>query len=976
MCNADTLLLSARNPYIDDRAQVQRAEEDDQCDDDEDSFEAQIRCTDEKDFNRRGILADHNARVLLTAPYCIPAQFLQSGAETPVRGKDWDPDTNIPSSRATSVMPTWLPPPPTGSWAPTPAYEPAEPTPLEGRRARTPLSLPDPDSRGHTPFQLRNAQNFMPYVSPRDAIATSSSAHPRPASSSPLPRAKRVCTASPPRNEARAQRLYKKLATYLDTTAADSSEEENPQDSDEEDNDELRDSDIARFDKRACDYAVSAAREKHGAVAYVAPDDPALGVVVNTLSTLMDVHPAPHNKSLRAMEHRLKPGLPAKNPPVVARLWILLNGGLAFVLGPKKVLMEHVKLPVPEPRRMDEEKEEYQWKAKPEDTPDRCEERQIAHVLYQKKYPAVQPTINQLLPFRTSCCKALQSRPFAGPSQPLEAGDYVLILDGERHGQTAYVLQIEKLSANGQFKHICQLTPHFPFHNAREKSFPYALSQILSPPRPSTSWIACGLPSLEAPFDEQLPSTLAVDGSQTIEVPIKTLNQYFLPRDHVVVVRGNRKNLHGLVIKVLEDVAMGPGWTVKRHKTGCFNLVDFQVYAEEQAQTLRVMRAHVDFVIFHAENTTSTIFQQYTRTAVVNEPRGATLRPHINSSQTIEYRGAAQADDVEAYLAQQASVAAATTKMVQLEPPATFAQLHSILQARDKAAASSTSLLKLGGVEHANKYVQVQGMFRHQDKGFRGQITASFDTKERSNRLRDSLPLVQAQYLPLRVLYTPCLMTPSSPKPRPRTPTPLPQESDPQGTTTSGPGTRTGIREQESLQQRLALKYNQQSLPAELDGTWLGTAGLVGKRVDVVIERITTFVPPRRIREISAKAIASEGLPGVVLLTEAVSNFGKQLTVFRVGPKQHKIVFPPSCVKPQQDHPQGDLITKRVDRVIVLVPDDVGDISLVGSYAQTQLEIMHPHSNDVVGVRHADGSGPFFPHPATLPFEERDGRGV
>ncbi|KAJ6524088.1 hypothetical protein DFH09DRAFT_1329614 [Mycena vulgaris] len=305
--------------------------------------------------------------------------------------------------------------------------------------------------------------------------------------------------------------------------------------------------------------------------------------------------------------------------------------------------------------------------------------------------------------------------------------------------------------------------------------------------------ITIALP-LEAPFDEQLPSTLVADGSRTIEVPIENLNRYFLPGDHVVV-RGDRKNLYGLVIK-------------------------FQEYAEERAQTLRVMRADVDFIIFDAENTTSTVFQQYTRTAVVDEPCGAALPPHINSFKAIEYRGAAQADDTEAYLAQQAGVAAATTKMVQLEPPATFTQLHSILQARDKAAASSTFSLKLGGVKYANIYVQVA--FRHRDKGFRGQITASSNTKERSNRLRvqqtswhrcrylegdtrgimltiknehnnqvivpienvihdlTHLPLVQAQYLPSRVLYALRLMTPSSLKPRPRTQTPLPQESDPQ----------------------------------------------------------------------------------------------------------------------------------------------------------------------------------------------------
>ncbi|KAJ6583569.1 hypothetical protein DFH09DRAFT_1309063 [Mycena vulgaris] len=809
-------------------ARLQRSpDEDDQYEDDKDSSEAQIRRADEVDFNMSGILADHKARALSTAPYRIPAQFLQSGAETPAGGIDWDPDTDIPSSRATSVMPTWLPPPPTGSRAPTPAYESAEPTELEGRQARTPLFLPDPESRGPTPFQLRNSRDFTPYVSPRDALATASFAHPRPASSSPPPAAKRIRTASPPRDEARTQRLYKKLATYLDATAADSDEENNPQDGDKEDDDELRDYDIefiddtppqmdhlwrfdddnnnnddpealeaiaARFETCAHDYSVSAARKKRGAVAYVAPDDPALSVVVATLSPLVDVRPAPQNETLRAMQRRLRPALPAQNLPVVRGSWIQLNGDLAFVLRPKKVLMKCLDLPVPQPQSMDEEEDPRVWRKarKEEDTPDRCEVRQTAHTLHQKKYPAVQPT--------------------------------------------------------------------------------------------------------------------------------------------------------------------------------------------------------------------NAVFHQYTRTAVVDEPRGATLLPHIGSSKAIEYRGAAQADDAEAYLAEQAGVAAATTKMVQLEPPATFAQLHSILQARDKAVTSSTSSLKQGGVEYANIYVQVA--FRHRDKGFRGQVIASFDTKERSNHLRvqktsrhrrrylggdtkgimltiknehnnqvsvpienvihdlTRLPLVQAQYLPSRVLYAPRLMTPSSPEPRPHTLPPLPQESDPQwGLESSAKEEQQRVareQEQQRLQQRLAFEYEQQRLPGECDGTWLLTPGLVGKRVDVVIEGIMGFNPTKAIHQVSDKALRSQGENGVVI-PKALPNCAKQIEVFRVGQNQHKISFPLSCIKPVREC-AGSLIMKRVERVIVLGPDVEGNPSLIGSYAQTQPYIIHPHGDDVVAVRRADGSGPFYFH--------------
>ncbi|KAJ6573783.1 hypothetical protein DFH09DRAFT_1311872 [Mycena vulgaris] len=421
---ADTLLLSARNPYIDDRAEVQRSlNEDDQYEDDEDSSEVQIRRADEADFNMSGILADHDARVLSSVPYRMPAHFLQPGAETPARGEDVDTNTDFPPSRETSVMPTWHPPPQTGSQAPTPAYKPAEPTSSEGSRGRTPLFFPDPESRGPTPFQPRDSRDFTPYISPCEALAAANPNICGP----PLLRVWGMGTASPPPKEARARHLYKKLTTYLDTTATDSDEENDPQDGEEEE-EELHDSDIefiddtppqlqtdqlwtfddnddddtnaleaiaARFENRACDYSASAACEKPGATAFVAPNDPALGVIARTLSPSANVRPAPHNETLRGMERRLRSALP--NPGEVVRgLWIRFQGELAFVLGPKELLMKRVDAPPPPPQSQN---------PKAEETPDPCQPRQVGTKLSAQKYPQVDPAIDELAPFRGTHCQ-------------------------------------------------------------------------------------------------------------------------------------------------------------------------------------------------------------------------------------------------------------------------------------------------------------------------------------------------------------------------------------------------------------------------------------------------------------------------------------------------------------------------------------------------------------------------------------------
>jgi hypothetical protein len=127
----------------------------DGSDDDDDSYEAQLRRQDREDFDMEVIDAGHEERLRSDAPYRIPTPLLQYGAETPSRGDDFD--YNIPS-RAPSPVPAWTAPSQAVSRASTPLYLPPEDdlfgdpqTPLFlPERDQTPLFLPG--SRGPTPY--------------------------------------------------------------------------------------------------------------------------------------------------------------------------------------------------------------------------------------------------------------------------------------------------------------------------------------------------------------------------------------------------------------------------------------------------------------------------------------------------------------------------------------------------------------------------------------------------------------------------------------------------------------------------------------------------------------------------------------------------------------------------------------------------------------------------------------------------------
>lgn len=151
------------------------------------------------------------------------------------------------------------------------------------------------------------------------------------------------------------------------------------------------------------------------------------------------------------------------------------------------------------------------------------------------------------------------------------------------------------------------------------------------------------------------------------------------------------------------------------------------------------MRADVDFLMFDEDQLApNRATQAYTKTSVVEPPRVRPALPYLQKDQVKqarEYQRAADTDDRLAYDAKKAANEAVQNKMLQLEPPASFAELHQKVfeRDRDKAAAFS-SWEKKPETDYTGIYVQVA--YQGNNKGFRGQVISTYHTPARYERLK------------------------------------------------------------------------------------------------------------------------------------------------------------------------------------------------------------------------------------------------
>ncbi|KAJ7450465.1 hypothetical protein FB451DRAFT_1186862 [Mycena latifolia] len=139
----------SRNLYIDDRAAVDHATEDeasDSGDDDPDATEAQIRQQDERDFQMSDICRGHQSRLVADALYCIPPDLLASGAATARPAQASASGTRTPQFGHNSGAPTMHDPPPFSHGQTSSVFS----APQASSSRKPPLFIPD--SHDVTPY--------------------------------------------------------------------------------------------------------------------------------------------------------------------------------------------------------------------------------------------------------------------------------------------------------------------------------------------------------------------------------------------------------------------------------------------------------------------------------------------------------------------------------------------------------------------------------------------------------------------------------------------------------------------------------------------------------------------------------------------------------------------------------------------------------------------------------------------------------
>ncbi|KAJ7637498.1 hypothetical protein B0H17DRAFT_1217054 [Mycena rosella] len=1008
-----------RNPYIDDRADVEdESMQEDGPEDDDDDIEAEVRRADAAAFAMPAILAGHEERLRSDAPYRVPSELLLPPISALLQPAQTAQSLACAPSffagpasfeQARDRTPLFLP----DSRGPTP-FMYRTPTPFSRKPTAFPQAAPYqsnplflPDSHGPTPFTYRTPTPFTrePTAFPQAAPRQSASG-PRQSTSARAP----SCSPSPPRKRRRRDGA----ATFFDLEASDSDSDDDEEDDvlvmTQQDLDfidnaplpqsvQLLERQIQRrnivdseelaehYDQQAASYLQDMEAEEQHLVPLsdTAQDlarDPELRraieqAVLETMPKPAPTLPPHENESAARTAFRLEQLLPAASKDAVEiGTWIRFRESrksipvLAFTVANNQVLLERETVRFPRP-------------------------------LLKARNPCVFPTIEEVTSFLGAFHEfreVMTVARFIGPAFALQPGDCAIVLPpaGTLAGADVWITQIQDFVHEGSDRYtrlkgapiegkdvvrLAHLSPHYRGDDA----IVYCGDDALVKGGARGAWHPLNLLKQHVLCPSPTPRILdrvhvtgahrGMDGGVAWIVQIQDIPE--IPSGQMITLKGEDHKMFEIELSRLRrefrledevvvargDLKSRKGFVTVIHPGAVLEIFD----GATCESSLIEPKESSDFLVAHTFRVRESDVDFLPFDADMNSkvshpsvPLPALPAPSVPLTNE---------EDENAYFAEYDARNAATATIASWD----FKKLHTLVPKLKQLDQERTELTECVLV------VGAQGTYRRIDaykasvfKGKRGTVIADFDSKERAERLKQQDLKLRKNIrgtrggswrqtrLPLaQARFLPNWLLKRTPE----------TASLPRQWLVPGPSTRPGTPVPQLQPGASDEAFGglggilAHTLVGKDTGAWLCTAAVVHKRVDVLIKGVAGWAGTKEMST-SAKLQRVEGKHGVVLLSELFpeSHLKRmKFKVYQVGgdgglPQQ----VPGQFLLPLRIGEDSRSIVEVAQRVLVLGGDIENDKSKVGEYAEMQPHIQHSHRDKVVAVRFELGSSGFY----------------
>ncbi|KAJ7888112.1 hypothetical protein B0H14DRAFT_3430301 [Mycena olivaceomarginata] len=570
------------------------------------------------------------------------------------------------------------------------------------------------------------------------------------------------------------------------------------------------------------------------------------------------------------------------------------------------------------------------------------------HGMSQRWFPKVEPTFAEIAQFADSRLKRLSRVVLAKPSPPLDAGDRVVVMTGDRKGSTGRIKGVADIRIAGKRVAMAQVLPPSP------DPYPKGKGRLEPPEKPR-------------PFEVGLA-----------QLKRHALDLYydFRIHDRVRVVSGalyvgaigrvEKVEGHFLTLAVPKDCeVVGATWSSPTSDSTKLFIISIVHVTRQWAigDSVRVTRGQYEGQVGVIVGLDSSGYL-------------ALLEANVGYSryQDVPHLRKVRCSDVD--FEHELWTTMATNRL----PSASWSESNSDidLTVRSTLPFSQPRMSQRGfeGIEvivaKSNNFIarskEAKGRGRgegHIDiphKGFIGMIIGDFDSRERSDRLKNGVE-------PDHKRHTGKLLRPVD-STRLRNP-------DVAGIMV----TLRGSHSFETVQ-----------VPIENDDGVLGGGSLFSARhfapsaatpkrhhlPDLQLpslrmrrygvhthrwkERITDdgFVSPSSWGDDSIPAHIGRKL-WLGATSEPVTTKTRKVDVCSVGKNQNMYSIDKRCIKPRRDIDSGKWLVEITERVVVIGPDRESDRTRTGQYALTMPSYLHTYGDHIVAVKFVDGAHGFYP---------------